>query len=328
VRRGGPGAAVSARAWVAFTMVSVLWGTPYLLIKVALEGGVPPAFLAWVRIVLGAAVLLALAWRAGVLAALRGRLRWLLAFAAAEIALPFPLIAIGEQHVDSSLAAILIAAAPLFVALLALRFDASERAGGRRLVGLLIGLVGVAALVGVDASGELDELLGAGAVLIAAFCYAVGPMILKRHLADLDQRASMGVSLALAAIMLAPAAAADLPDAMPSAPALLALLALGLFCTALALVFFGKLIAEVGAGRALVVTYICPVVAVAFGAIFLGERPGPGAAIGLALILAGSWLSTGGHVPRRVRAMLGRLGVGARRDPECAEGARPARRAR
>ncbi|HWM86445.1 MAG TPA: EamA family transporter, partial [Kofleriaceae bacterium] len=141
---------MTARAWVAFAVVSTLWGLPYLLIKVALDGGVPPAFLAWSRIVLGAAVLLLLAWRAGVLGALRGRLRWLLAFAVAEIAVPFPLIAIGEQHVDSSLAAILIAAAPLFVALLALRYDAAERAGGRRLAGLIIGVVGVAALVGVD----------------------------------------------------------------------------------------------------------------------------------------------------------------------------------
>lgn len=286
------GSLVSARAWAAFAAVSALWGTPYLLIKVAVDDGVPPGFLAWVRVVLGAVVLIGFAWRAGVLGGLRGRVRWLAAFAIAEIVVPFPLIAMGEQHVDSSLAAILIAAAPLFVALLAVRFDATERAGGRRLAGLLIGFLGVMVLVGVDVAGRTDELFGAAAILTAAFCYAVGPMVLKRHLADLDPRASIGASLVVAAVLLTPVAAIDPPTAWPSATALGALLALGLLCTAAGLVLFGALIAEVGAGRAVVVTYINPVVAVALGTAILGERPGAGAVAGLALILVGSWLST------------------------------------
>lgn len=277
---------------MAFAAVSTLWGIPYLLIKVAVEDGVPPAFVAWVRVVLGAVVLIGLAWRAGVLRGLRGRVQWLAAFAVAEIVVPFPLIAMGEQHVDSSLAAILIAVAPLFVALLALRFDATEKAGGRRLAGLILGLLGVMALVGVDFAGRTDELFGAAAILTAAFSYAVGPMILKRHLADLDPRASMGASLVLAAVLLVPAAALDPPTAWPNATTIGALLGLGLLCTAAALVFFGALIAEVGAGRALVVTYVNPVVAVVLGMAILGERPGAGAVVGLVLILVGSWLST------------------------------------
>ncbi len=287
---------MSSRAWTAFALVALLWGFPYLLIKVVVDDGMPPAALAWFRAVLGAAVLLGLAWRAGTLSGLRGRLPWLAAFAAIEIAVPLPLIAVAEQHVDSSLAAILIAAAPLFVALLALRFDASERAGGQRLLGLVVGLAGVAALVGIDVSGQPDELFGAAAILGAAFCYAVGPMILKRHLADLDTRASMGASLVLAALMLTPFAAIDPPSAMPSPAALVSLLALAFLCTAAGLAVFGILIAEVGAGRAVVVTYICPLVAVAAGMLVLDERPGPGALLGLTLILLGSWLSTRGPV--------------------------------
>src|SRR4051794_36234317 len=227
---------------------------PYLFIKVAVDDGVPPIFLAWVRIVLGAAVLLGLAWRAGVLGPLRGRWRWLAVFGVFEVSLPFPLIAAGEQHVASSLAAIIVAAAPLFVALLALRFDAEERATGSRLVGLLVGLAGVAAvvgidgaggadellgalavpapgvcfagvaaLVGIDVAGRSDELLGALAVLTAAFCYAVGPMVLKRHLADLDPRASMGAALAVAACALTPAVIVSPPDEVPSGSAIFAL---------------------------------------------------------------------------------------------------------
>jgi drug/metabolite transporter (DMT)-like permease len=178
------------------------------------------------------------------------------------------------------------------VALLALRFDASERVGGLRLAGLVIGLAGVAALVGVDVAGEADELFGAGAVMLAALGYAIAPMILKRKLADLDPRVSMGLSLTIAALLLTPAAALGPPSEMPSAAALGALAVLGLVCTALTLVVYGSLIAEVGAGRALVVTYINPIVALALGIVFLDERPGVGSLAGLILILFGSWLTT------------------------------------
>jgi drug/metabolite transporter (DMT)-like permease len=300
---------MSARAWVAFAAVSTLWGMPYLFIKIAVDDGVSPVFLAWVRVVLGAAVLLGLAWRAGTLRALRGRWRWIAVFGLVEVSLPFPLIAAGEQHVSSSLAAIIVAAAPLFVALLALRFDADERVTGSRLVGLVVGLAGVVALVGIDVAGRGDETLGAAAVLTAAFCYAVGPMVLKRHLADLDPRASMGGALAVAAVALTPAMAISPPSSVPSGSALVALAVLGLFCTAAAFVFYGALVAEAGPGRALVITYVAPVVALALGVAVLGESVGAGAIVGLLLILAGSWLSTDGRLPPGLVRALARVRV-------------------
>ena len=298
---------MTPRAWTAFATVSILWGVPYLFIKVAVDDGVPPATVALARVVLGAAVLLALGRRAGVLESLRGRFKWLAVFAVVEFVIPWPLIGVGEQHVASSLAAIIIAAAPLFVAVLALRFDASERPDRKRLIGLIVGLLGVAALVGVDVAGNSSELLGALAILVSAFCYAVGPMVVKRHLADLDPRASMGGSLAVAAVLLVPVALADPPSSGPSLAAAGSVVALGLFCTAAALAFYGLLIAEVGAGRALVITYINPVVAVGLGVAILGERPGPGAIAGLLLILAGSWLSTDGRLPPSLAAAVGRM---------------------
>jgi drug/metabolite transporter (DMT)-like permease len=316
---------MSARAWAAFAAVSVLWGMPYLFIKVAVEDGVPPAFLAWVRVVLGAAVLLALAWRLGLLASVRGRFSWLAVFAVVEISLPFPLIAAGEQHVASSLAAILIAAAPLFVALLALRFDATERVSGQRLVGLVIGLGGVVALVGIDVAGNANELAGAMAILFAALCYAIGPMVLKRHLADLDPRASMAAALVIASLVLAPAVALDPPSAVPSGSAIAALVVLGLFSTAAAFAIYAALVADVGAGRALVITYVAPVVAVALGVAILGEQPGAGAIAGLLLILAGSWLSTDGRVPPGLAAVVTRIKPRRRSRPA---GARPSMEAR
>jgi len=157
-----------------------------------------------------------------------------------------------------------------------------------------MGFVGVAMFVGIDIAGRRDELLGALAILVAAFGYAVGPMVMKRYLADLDPRVSMGATLILSSILLAPAAALQLPHAMPSTSALLALVGLGIFCTALAFVAYGVLIVEAGPARSLIVTYLNPVVAVALGVAVRGEHLGIGAIVGLALILVGSWLSTEG----------------------------------
>ncbi|HXV52433.1 MAG TPA: DMT family transporter [Solirubrobacterales bacterium] len=313
---------MSARAWFAFGAVSVLWGIPYFFIKVAVDDGVPPAFLAWVRVTLAAAILIALSWRLGLLGSLRGRGRVLAIYAVAEIVIPFPLIAAGEQHVSSSLAAILIATVPLIVAVLALRFDHAERAAGSRLVGLFVGFAGVVALVGIDIAGESDELLGAGAILLAAVGYAIGPMVLKRRLADLDPRALMGGALAIAALALTPAALAAPPDEAVPAEAVISLIVLGVLCTAAAFVFFGALIAEVGPSRASVITYVAPAVAVVLGVAVLDESLGPGAIAGLALILAGSWLSTGGRLPPGGLGAIAARRGGGRRELEQLPGER------
>jgi drug/metabolite transporter (DMT)-like permease len=295
--------------------MSVLWGIPYLFIKVAVDEGLSPAFVAWSRVVLAAAVLLVLAHRAGALRSLKGRGRWLAAYALLEISIPFPLIAAGEQHVDSSLAAIIIASVPLLIAVLAIRFDHAERATGSRLAGLLVGFTGVVVLVGIDVAGRSDELLGAAFILLASVGYAAGPMILRRHLADLDQRAVMAVALAIAAVFLTPVTAVGLPSEAPSADAVLSIVVLGLFCTAAAFVVFGRLIAEIGPGRALVITYVNPVVALALGVAVLGEQPGAGAIAGLLLILAGSWLSTDGRLPPGLAGVLSRARRTRRRSP-------------
>ncbi|MGI8507675.1 MAG: DMT family transporter [Solirubrobacteraceae bacterium] len=287
---------MTRRGWVAFAAMSVLWGVSYLLIRIAVRGGLPAPDVAWLRVTLAAVLLMALAWRAGTLRSLRGRWRWLLAYAVAEISIPFPLIAAGEVHVASSLAAIIIASVPLIGAALALRFDHAERPTPIRALGLGLGFTGVIALVGIDVAGNGSELLGAGAILVAAVGYAIGPMLIKHRFAGLDSRALVGASLSLAALILTPFAVLDAPSKVPSAGALSAVIALGLFCTAAAFLIFTVLIREAGTSRAMVITYINPVVAVALGVTLLGERPGAGAVAGLLLILAGSWLSTGGRI--------------------------------
>jgi drug/metabolite transporter (DMT)-like permease len=191
---------------------------------------------------------------------------------------------------------------------MALRFDPDERAEGSRLLGLLVGFAGVVTLLGLDVAGRPGELLGAAAILTAAVGYACGPMIIKHRLADLDPLGPVTASLGIATVLLAPAALISAPADVPSADAILSVVVLGLICSALAFLCFFALIADVGPGRATVITYVNPVVAVALGVTLLGERVGATAVAGLLLILAGSWLSTGGRmppgipIPRRRRA--------------------------
>ena len=297
---------MTARGWALFAAVSVIWGMPYLFIKIAVDE-LSPSVVAWSRLALAAAVLLPVAWKLGALRGLGRRWRILTVFAAVEMAVPWPLIGYGEVHISSSLAAILIAAVPLFVALLALRFDHAERPTAGRLAGMLIGIAGVAALVGIDIGGRGDELLGALAILVAAFCYAVGPMIVKRRLSDVDPLGPVAASLAIATLLVTPFALADVPTETPSGDVLASIAVLGLICSALAFLFFFRLIAEVGPSRATIITYVNPVVALALGVAILDESVTAGAIAGLLLILAGSWLSTDGRVPPGLAALADRV---------------------
>jgi len=293
---------VSRRAWAAFAVMSLVWGGSYLLIKIAIQGGMTPLDVAWVRIALAAAILAAISLRPGALASLRGRRRWVLAYAVAEMSIPFPLIALGEVHVASSLTAIIIASVPLLVTLLSLRLDPSERPTPIRAAGLIVGFVGVVALVGIDVSGSLGELLGALAIFGGACGYAAGPIIVKLGMDGIDARLAMGSSLAVATVLLAPAAVIDGPARAPSAGALAAVATLGVVCTALAFVVYTILVREAGTARATIITYINPLVAVILGVWLLGERPGALALGGLVAILVGSWLSTTGRLPWSGRA--------------------------
>src|SRR5918997_354116 len=170
---------MTRRAWALFVAMSLLWGTPYLFIKIAVVE-LEPTFMVFARLAMAGVILLPLAVMRGALNGIGQRWRVLLAIAAFGIVLPFSLIAYGEKYVTSSLAALLIAADPLFIAILAMRFDASERANGWRLVGLCVGFVGVATLLGLNITGDPLEALGALMVLGAALCYAVSALLFKR----------------------------------------------------------------------------------------------------------------------------------------------------
>lgn len=285
---------MSRRAWAAFGVMAVVWGLPYLFMRVAVVE-VSPVFVAWSRLTIAAVLILPLAAGRGVLGSARGRLRWIALLAAFYMALAFTMLPLAETVLPSSLTAIVIAGVPIVVTLVTLR---SERPSGSRVAGLALGFAGVGALVGLDIGVKPAQLLALGALAIVLASYALGPLLTRSRLQDVHPLAVSGLTAGTAALLLTPATLFQLPHHLPSRPVLLSLLGLGVLCSAVALVTWFFLIQEAGPVRATVVPYVNPVVAVIAGALVLHERIGPGAVIGMALILTGSWLATTGRTLR------------------------------
>jgi drug/metabolite transporter (DMT)-like permease len=269
--------------------MGVIWGTPYLLIKVAV-GEVSPPVLVIARTAVGAAVLVPLVLRRGQLATLRGRWWWVLVFATGEVVIPWLLVTDAERTLTSSTTGLLIAAVPVIGVVLARLAGDRQPVTALRWLGLLLGFGGVALLAapGLRGGGTWAII----EVLLVAVGYAGAPMVADRFLRDVPGITVSAVSLAFASLVYAPAAAWTWPSAMPSGRVLLALAGLATICTALAFVLFFELIKEVGASRATVITYLNPAVAVALGAAVLGEPLTLSVAAAFVLILVGSVLST------------------------------------
>jgi drug/metabolite transporter (DMT)-like permease len=280
---------VSRRGWVLFASMGVLWGIPYLMIKVAVEGVSVPV-LVFVRTAVGAAVLLPLALRAGRPTWLRERWKPLLAFAAIEIMIPWGLLSDAERYITSSMTGLLIAASPILAVLIGRLTGDAERLGPARWAGLAVGIVGVTVLAA--------PALGDGSpwaiveVLLVALCYATAPIIAARRLSDVPALPMTAVCLSGAALVYLPPAVLTWPQTLPDGRVLAALAGLAVFCTALAFLVFFALIREVGPSRALVFTYVNPAVAVTAGVLVLGEPLTASILVAFALILAGSVLAT------------------------------------
>jgi drug/metabolite transporter (DMT)-like permease len=289
------------RYWTMMLAAAAVWGASYMFIKLALDDFSEGAIVC-IRTALGAAVLLTLAVRWGALAPLRGRLAWVAGLALVQVVVPFLLITYGEGHVDSQLAGILVSGAPIFTALLALAFDHDERSQGWSAVGIVVGMLGVVALFGLDLSGSADQVAGGLMVLGAAFCYAVGALLLKHKLPGAPPVGVAAAEMTVAAIVTAPLLLASLPGHAPGLEPLAALVVLGVAGTGLAFLWFFTLISEIGPGKASVIAYIAPGFSVFYGVVLLGEPFSVGAVLGLALILAGSWMAVSGRAPVRARA--------------------------
>jgi drug/metabolite transporter (DMT)-like permease len=279
---------MSRKGWVLFIALCLIWGVPYLLIRVAVEE-LSPASLVFLRTAPAALLLAPFALRPKQVKSLLARWRWVAAYTAVEIAVPWLLLFHAEQRMSSSMAGLLVAAVPLIAAVEYRAAGAGDHLDGRRLTGLVTGFAGVAALVGIDVGGT--EPLAVVEVLVVAVCYATGPLIISKHLAGLPSLSVVAASLALVGVGYAPAGLLTMPSAV-STDTVLSVVTLALVCTVLAFVLFFALIHEVGPSRATVITYINPLVAVLLGVALLGEPFTVGIAVGMPLILLGSVLGT------------------------------------
>ncbi len=286
---------MTRRGWLLFVIMCVVWGIPYLLIKVAVRD-LSPVSLVFFRTGLAALLLVPIALARGQLLPALRSWRPLVVYTVVEMAVPWLLLSRAEQRLSSSLTGLLVAAVPLVGAVLGRFTGDHERLEARRVVGLLVGIAGVAALVGLDlGSVDLPSLGGMAVVVVG---YAVGPVILARSLGTLPALGVVAASLALCALGYLPFALTRLPHAVPGPAVLSSVLLLAVVCTAVAFLVFFALIAEVGPSRSTVFTYVNPAVAVTLGVVLLDEPLTLATGIGFVLVIAGSVLATRRPRPR------------------------------
>ena len=284
---------MSRRGWILFAAMCVIWGIPYLLIRVAVRD-LSPASVVFFRTAAATLLLLPMAVRRGALVDVFRRWRPLLLFTVIEVTAPWWLLSAAEQHLSSALTGLLIAAVPLFGVVLSRLAGTAEVFDRVRLLGLGLGFVGVASLVGLQV--EHVSALAVLAVLLVAFCYAAGPLVLSRRLSDLPAVGVTTASLAVTTVVWAVPAALSMPSHV-GGKVVASMTGLAVVCTAAAFIIFFALIAEVGPTRATVITYVNPAVAILLGVAVLGEHLTLGMAIGFPLVIAGSVLATRRPVP-------------------------------
>ena len=270
-------------------LLSSIWGASFLFIKVGVEV-LEPSVVAFGRLLFGALFLVTLLPGRGGLAPLRGRLGPIVVLGSLNNAVPFWLLGFAETRLDSGLTAVIQAAAPIFTVLLASRIDVTQRVTGARLVGIAIGFGGVALLVGVQSG---DDVVAALAVIGVALCYAFSVLYAGRTMRGAPPLQVSFGQLACASLLLAPVGLSQLPATAPAARVWLAVLALGVLGSGIAYLLYFAIIASAGASRAILVTYLVPAFALAYGALFLDEAITVTALVGLAFVLTGTALATG-----------------------------------
>ena len=286
---------MSRRGLVLFLAMSVIWGLPYLMIRVVVQHGVDPATLVFLRTAPAALLLLPFAWRAGVLPAVLARWPWLVVYAFVHFGVPWLLMSAAEQHLTSSVTGMLVAAVPLLAAVVAHYTHPEDRFGPARLTGLALGALGVGLLVGFDVAGSTWVWIAAMGVVVVG--YTFGPVLISLRLGGLQGLGVVTCALGVVALVYAPYGVTHLPSHWTWS-IVGAIVVLALVCTAAAFLIFFELIREVGPSRSVVVTYVNTAVAVLLGVSILGEPLTQGIVLGFPLIIAGSVLAT-----RRARAV-------------------------
>lgn len=288
------------RAWTLLVAVGAIWGASFLLGAIALRD-LSPAFMTLLRTGSAALVMVPIALGRGALAGVRAHLGAVLGVGIVQLGGPFLLIAYGQLEVASGLAGVLVASTPIWTALLAMAIDADERPSGWGVVGIAVGLAGVALLLGIELRGSLAELVGGAMLLLAGLGYAAGGFIVKRGLGDVQPVGVVAAAMLAATVLLAPAGLATAPTAVPGLGPLASALCLGALAGGLGWLLYYTLLADVGPAKASITIYLVPGFAVVYGIALLDEPATPGTFAGLALIVAGSWLAAGGRSPQRSR---------------------------
>ena len=271
--------------------LAAIWGSAFMFTRIALRD-LEPATLIMLRMGSGALALAVYIKATGRgFAALRPYVVPLALLGLVNTAVPFFFIAWGQQYIDSGLASVFNASAPLFTALFAIAYDQSQRATGLRLAGILVGFGGVVLLVGFELSGGERAVAGALAVVAASACYGIGGLYVGRRFVGLTPALVAFGSLAWATLFVLPVGAAQ--ASMPGWESLLSVLYLGVAATGVAYLLYFGLIAGAGASKAMLVTYLVPSLALVYGAVFLEETVTAVSLVGLALVLAGVALGTG-----------------------------------
>jgi len=272
-------------------VLSALWGAVYLLIEIALRQLSPP-LIVFGRMGLAALVLVPLAIKRGAFQALRGHLRIVLGAVLVQLTVPSLLLTFGQLSVSSALAGILVGAQPLFVTLLAVRFSPTERSRGwRGPIGIAVGFIGLVLIFGVDLSGGEGALIGGLLLLIAAFCYAAGAIMIHRWLTSAEPLGIATSGVLVTTVALSVPAMLSLPDQLPGLDTLLAVSVLGLVCTGFALVLHYHLIASFGPTRAALAFYLSPAFAMVYSTLLLNEGITVSMFVGLIAIIVGSVLA-------------------------------------
>ena len=280
---------MSKRGAILFLSLGLIWGIPYLLIKVSVEY-LSPEVIIFLRVFLAAMILMPVVIKRSYLRQLKGHWKWVFVFAIVEIAFPFGALTFAEINLSSSMTGLLIAAVPIISAIFAWRLGIDDRITGNRVLGLAIGIVGVASLVGLDVTGS--ELFSVALLGITVVGYALGPIIVSQKLSQAPALAAIAMAMVINSVIYAPLAFFSRPTESVPVNVWLAVAVLGAVCTALAFLLFFSLVAEVGPARTTVITYINPAVAVILGVLVLSEPITLGLLVGFPLILLGSFLAT------------------------------------
>ena len=299
---------VSKRGWLLFISLGIIWGTPYLFIRIAVED-FSPAIVVFGRVMIAALLLLPIAIHRGHASSLKTHWKGILAFAIIEMCLPFGALAVAEKEISSSLTGLLIAAVPIVNAIISRQIGLDSNWDARRIIGLLIGITGVGLLVGFDISAA--NYWAIAICFIAVLGYALGPIIITKLLSDVESIGVISWSLLVAGLIYLPLVIRDIVNNSWRAPgvseistsAIVSIIALGVLCSAIAFVVLFELIDEVGPTRTTVITYINPAVAIILGVVLLSEPLTLGIMIGFPVVLIGSVMATRKNAqPREVIA--------------------------